>query len=73
MMNDMLYSFSNVSAVAEEMEQFKDMLKLTAAMGEYNICRQKMNFLQIAIGLKRRMREYSVSNTISSNGCRKQN
>ena len=35
MMNDMLYSFTNVSAVAEEMEQFKDMLKLTAAVDEY--------------------------------------
>ena len=35
MMNDMLYSFTNVSVVAEEMEQFKDMLKLTAAVDEY--------------------------------------
>ena len=36
MVNDMLYSFTNASAVAEEMEQFNDMLKLlTAANEEY--------------------------------------
>ena len=36
MMNDMLYSFTNASAVAEEMEQFNDMLKLfTAVNDEY--------------------------------------
>ena len=36
MMNDMLYSFTNTSAVAEEMEQFNDMLKLlTAVNNEY--------------------------------------
>ena len=36
MMNDMLYSFTNASAVAEEMEQFNDILKLhTAVNDEY--------------------------------------
>ena len=36
MMNDMLYSFTNTSAVAEEMEQFNDMLKvLTGVSDEY--------------------------------------
>ena len=32
MMNDMLYSFTNAPAVAEEMEQFNDMLKLLTAV-----------------------------------------
>ena len=36
MVNDMLYSFTNASVVAEEMEPFNDMLKmLTAANEEY--------------------------------------
>ena len=36
MVNDMLYSFTNASAVAEEVEKFNDMLKLlTAANDEY--------------------------------------
>ena len=34
MMNDMLYSFTNASAVAEEMEQFNDMLKLLTAVND---------------------------------------
>ena len=34
MMNDMLYSFTNASAVAEEMEQFNDMLKLLTAVNK---------------------------------------
>ena len=34
MMNDMLYSFTNASAVAEEMEQFNDMLKLFTAVND---------------------------------------
>ena len=65
MMNDMLYSFRNASAVAEEMEQFNDMLKLLTKVNDE--CQQKMNFLQIANGLNSRVREYSVSNTRSSN------
>ena len=66
MMNDMLYSFTNAYAVAEEMEQ----LKLLSAVndGYQHLTEEKMNFLQIASGLKSRMREYSVSNTRSSNG-----
>ena len=36
MVNDMFYSFTNASAVAEEIEPFNDMLKLlTAANDEY--------------------------------------
>ena len=36
MVNDMLYSFTNVSSVVEEMEQFNDISKLlTAANDEY--------------------------------------
>ena len=36
MMNDMLYSVTNASAVAEEVEQFNDILKLfTAVNDEY--------------------------------------
>ena len=34
MMNDMLYSFTNASAVAEEMEQFNDILKLLTAVND---------------------------------------
>ena len=34
MMNDMLYSFTNVSAVAEEIEHFNDMLKLLTAVND---------------------------------------
>ena len=34
MVNDMLYSFTNASAVAEEMEQFNDMLKLLIAAND---------------------------------------
>ena len=38
-MNDMVYSFTNASAVAEEMEQFNDMFELlTAVNDEINIC-----------------------------------
>ena len=36
MVNDMFYSFTNASAVAEEIEPFNDMLKLlTTANDEY--------------------------------------
>ena len=34
MMNDMLYSFTNASAVTEEMEQFNEMLKLLTAVND---------------------------------------
>ena len=34
MVNDMLYSFTNASAVAEEMEQLNDMLKLLKAVND---------------------------------------
>ena len=34
MMNDMLYSLTNASAVAEEMKQFNDMLKLLTAVND---------------------------------------
>ena len=33
-MNDMLYSFTNASASAEEMEQFNDVLKLLTAVND---------------------------------------
>ena len=34
MMNDMLYSFTNTSTLAEKMEQFNDMLKLLTAVND---------------------------------------
>ena len=34
MVNDILYPFTNASAVAEEMEQFNDMLKLLIAVND---------------------------------------
>ena len=50
------------------MEQFNDMLKLlTAVNDKFQHLLAEMNVLQIVSGLKSRMREYSVSNTRSSN------
>ena len=64
----MLYSFTNVSAVAEEMKQFNDMLKLlTAVNDEYQHLLTENEILADS-GLRSRMIEYSVSNTRSSNG-----
>ena len=34
MMNDLLYSFTNTSTLAEKMEQFNDMLKLLTAVND---------------------------------------
>ena len=45
-MNDMLYSFTNASASAEEMEQFNDVLKLlTAVNDEYQHLLTEDDFL----------------------------
>ena len=64
----MLYSFTNVSAVAEEMKQFNDMLKLLTAVNDEYQHLLTENELLADSGLRSRMIEYSVSNTRSSNG-----
>ena len=68
MMNDMLYSVTNASAVAEEVEQFNDILKLlTAVNDEYQHLLTEDELLADSQWFEE-MREYSVSNTRSSNG-----
>ena len=64
----MLYSFTNVSAVAEEMKQFNDMLKLLTAVNDEYQHLLTENELLADSGLRSRMIEYSVSNTRSSHG-----
>ena len=69
MMNDGLYSFANASAVAEEMDQFNDLLKLlTAVHDEYQHLLIEDELLANSQYLKNRVTEYSVSYTRSSNG-----
>ena len=56
MMNDILYSFRNASAVAEKMEQLNDILKLlTAGNDEFQHLLTEDELLQIASGLKSSM------------------